>query len=132
MIAIAEGIYREAPLPTLIGGRHRTTGRIVFPCPDDGDQWESVDLPREGTLWSWTIQRFRPKTPPYIGPEQFEPFALGYVELPGAVIVESRLHDVDFEKLHIGMPMKLVLVPFTTDANGEDISLYAFAPSSGD
>lgn len=128
MIAIAKGIYREGPPPTLVGGQCRTTGRIVFPCPDDESRWLPVDLPREGTLWSWTVQRFRPKTPPYGGPEIFTPFALGYIELPGATIVESRLHDVVFDRLHIGMPMKLVVVPFTTDANGEEISLYAFAP----
>jgi len=126
--AIAEGLFRAAPEPTLIGGRDRASGRQVFPCPTDRERWEPVDLPRRGTLWSWTIQRFRPKSPPYTGPEDFAPFALGYVELPGATIVESRLVDVDFDALRIGMAMELRLVPFTRNAQGDDILLYAFAP----
>ena len=126
--AIAEGLFRATPQPTLIGGRDRATGRQVFPCPADPDRWEPVDLPRRGTLWSWTVQRFRPKSPPYTGPEAFETFALGYIELPGATIVESRLTDVDFDALRIGMEMELRLIPFTRDAQGNDILIYAFAP----
>ncbi|TNE42697.1 MAG: DNA-binding protein [Sphingomonadales bacterium] len=126
--AIADGLFRALPEPTLIGGRNRETGRIVFPCPADRDRWEAVDLPRRGTLWSWTVQRYRPKTPPYVGPEDFAPFALGYVELPGATIVESRLVDVNFDALKIGMEMQITLVPFATDDQGNTIMLYAFTP----
>lgn len=79
-------------------------------------------------MWSWTVQRFRPKTPPYKGPEEFEPFAIGYVELPGATIVESRLADVAFDDLRIGMPMKLTAVPFTTDDEGRQVMTFAFIP----
>ena len=56
-------------------------------------------LARRGTLWSWTIQRFRPKSPPYTGPEEFEPYGVGYVELPGEVRVEARLTESDPSKL---------------------------------
>lgn len=126
--AIGEGLFRETPEPTLIGGRHRETGRIAFPCPDDGARWEAVDLPRRGTLWSWTVQRFRPKSPPYTGPEEFTPFAIGYVELPGATIVETQLTGVDFDRLTIGMAMELTTIAFSTDANGNEVRLYAFTP----
>lgn len=118
------------PEPTLIGGRNRDTGRIVFPCPDDAARWEPIDLPRRGTLWSWTVQRFRPKSPPYIGPEDFAPFAIGYVELPGATIVESRIVDADFAELTIGMAMDLTTMSFATTADGEAIRLYAFTPAT--
>lgn len=128
--AIAQGLFRETPEPTLIGGRNRDTGRIVFPCPDDGARWEPIDLPRRGTLWSWTIQRFRPKSPPYIGPEDFAPFAIGYIELPGATIVESRIVDADFAELTIGMAMDLTTMSFATTADGEAIRLYAFTPAT--
>jgi len=42
-----------------------------------------VELPPSGTLWSYTVQRFRPKSPPYRGPEPFEPYALGYIHPTG-------------------------------------------------
>ncbi|KFL47269.1 putative nucleic-acid-binding protein [Sphingobium sp. ba1] len=126
--AIAQGLFRETPEPTLIGGRNRDTGRIVFPCPDDAARWEPIDLPRRGTLWSWTVQRFRPKSPPYIGPEAFTPFAIGYVELPGATIVETQIVGADFDSLTIGMAMDLVTTDFAIATNGDAIRLYAFTP----
>lgn len=120
---IAAGLWTDEAEPRLIGGRHRATGRIVFPMPEGGaaEDYEAVPLARRGTLWSWTIQGFRPKSPPYDGPEEFTPFALGYVELPGEVIVESRLTRMD--NLKIGMPLELVIVPF--DATR---STFAFRP----
>lgn len=85
-------------------------------------------LPPRGRIWSWTIQRFRPNTPPYIGPAHFEPFAIGYVELPGAVIVEARLVGIAFDAIRIGMEVETVIVPFATDAAGHDVLTYAFTP----
>lgn len=128
MIDIAEGLFVADPQPTLIGGHHRETGRIVFPCPVGNADYAPVLLPRRGTLWSWTVQRFRPKSPPYAGPEAFTPFALGYVELPGTVIVEAPFTDVAFDALRIGMEMETVLVPLNEDAQGRTIRSFAFAP----
>ena len=44
-------------------------------------------------------------------PEDFEPYGVGYVELPGEVRVEGRLTEADPARLRIGMAMELVLVP---------------------
>ncbi|MES1986116.1 MAG: OB-fold domain-containing protein [Pseudomonadota bacterium] len=127
-IAIAEGLFTDGDAPCLIGGRDRETGRILFPCPSDATRFEAVTLPRNGTLWSWTVQRYRPKSPPYAGPEAFEPFAIGYVELPDAVIVEAPLTGVAFDAIAIGMPMQTVLKPLNSDAHGNTIMTFAFAP----
>ena len=53
----------------------------------------TILLSTEGSLWSWTVQRFPPASPPFPSSdgEPFEPFTLGYVELPGEVRVISRL-----------------------------------------
>jgi uncharacterized OB-fold protein len=117
----------HAPL-RLLGGRHRHSGKIVFPLPDD-PAYESIELPSRGELWSFTIQRFAPKSPPYRGAGAFLPFAVGYVELPGALIVESRLTDVDFERLHVGMPMQLTTVQIGA-AGADAREAYAFRPSA--
>ncbi len=115
----------------LIASRDRETGRIIFPPRAENDaRYERVTLPRRGRLWSWTIQRFRPKSPPYAGPEAFEPYAVGYVELDGALIVETRLADVTFDCLTIGMAMQLVPLAFTT-ADGTVRTSFAFAPTEG-
>lgn len=100
----------------------------MFPCPADAERYEAVPLPRRGRVWSWTIQRFRPKSPPYVGPEAFEPFAVGYIELPDAVIVEARLVNVAFDAIRIGMEVETVLLPFATDAAGHSLVTYAFQP----
>lgn len=120
---IAENLWTNEAEPALIGGR-LPSGKIVFPYPS-GDAAEGVEpwrLSRKGTLWSWTRQDFQPKEP-YEGPEPFQPYLLGYVELPGEVIVETRIVDCVLEDLRLGMPMEFVVAPF--DATR---STYAFRP----
>lgn len=126
MHAIAEGLFTSDASPRLIGGRDRATGRIVFPCPD-GDTHDPFTLAEEGTLWSFTVQRFRPKSPPYIGPEAFAPWIVAYVELPGQVIVEARLVDVPFDAVKIGMPVRFKAVPLDPD-KADSALIPAFIP----
>lgn len=129
MRPIAAGLFTEEQPPRLIGGRELATGRIVFPCPEN-DRFEAVPLQREGTLWSYTIQRFRPKSPPYAGPEAFRPWALGYVELPGETIVEARIEGIEFDEIEIGM--KLRLAPVKLDPDSDDsVAIPAFEPVGG-
>lgn len=129
---IADGLLTDEDAPRLIGGRDRESGRIVFPMPTSGDadRFDAVPLAREGTIWSWTVQRFAPKSPPYIGPTPFEPFALAYVELPGQVIVESRLTDIPFDTLACGMPVRLTTIPFATAPDGATLTTFAFGPAT--
>lgn len=127
MHVIAQGLITEDNPPHLIGGRERDTGRVVFPYPT-GDRYEQVALSRTGTLWSYTIQRYRPKSPPYKGPEAFRPWAVAYVELPGEVIVESRLTDIAFEDIRIGMPLELTMIPLDPDA-ADPVMIPAFRPA---
>lgn len=125
---IAEGLFTDENPPRLIGGRDRASGRIVFPCPDN-DRFEPVPLAREGTLWSYTVQRFRPKSPPYKGPDAFRPFPVAYVELPGQTIVEARLTEVEFDAIEIGMDLELCPIPLDPEFPGKDI-IPAFRPRS--
>lgn len=128
--AIAEGLFTDETPPRLIGGRDRASGRVVFPCPEGangGGRFEPVPLGRTGTLWSWTVQRYRPKSPPYAGPEAFKPWAVGYVELPGETIVEARVVNVDFAAIRIGMALELAPVPLDPDAP-DALMVPAFQP----
>lgn len=128
---IADRVFDLRPdgEPVLLAGRDRNDGRLVFPAPADLERFDRVELPDRGTLWSFTIQRFRPKSPPYAGPEAFQPYAVGYVALADAIIVESRLVDIAFDDLRIGMAMRLVLEPFVL-GTGETHLTYAFAPEA--
>jgi uncharacterized OB-fold protein len=127
---VTERLIAESPDgPRLLAGRRRD-GRWVFPFPQgpDGDSLELAELPARGTLWSFTVQRFQPKSPFIPAAAEFMPYAVGYVELPGALIVEGRLAVDDFSELRIGMQMQVTVQPVFFDANGEPIHTYAFAP----
>ena len=115
MRPIADGLFTDETPPRLIGGRNRATGRIVFPCPS-GAEYEPYPLKREGTLWSFTIQRYRPKSPPYAGPEAFKPWPVAYIALEGETMVEARLTNVDFDDIAIGMKLEMVPVPLDPEA----------------
>lgn len=134
---MAEGLFTwPSDEPQLIGSHFPESGVTVFPqataCPKTASRVvEQVLLPRRGTLWSWTIQGFPPKNPPYIGtesPKDFKPYGVGYVQLADEVIVEARLTVNDPAELTIGMEMELVVVPFTIDSEGLEVLTYAFAP----
>jgi uncharacterized protein len=120
---IASGLWSDEAQPHLLAGQS-ADGRIFFPIPegDSGKNLEVIKLSRTGTLWSFTRQDFKPK-PPYDGPEEFNPFLLGYVELPGEIIVESYIIDTTLEELKIGMALEFVITPFD-----EKRSTYAFRP----
>ena len=120
---IALDLWTEEDEPRLIGGK-RSDGKIIFPFPQ-GDAARDVEpygLSRTGTLWSWTRQDFKPKEP-YTGPDVFVPYLVGYVELPGEVIVETRIVGAELEDLKLGMTMEFVVAPFD-----DNRSTYAFQP----
>lgn len=75
-------------------------------CPRCGGPADPVVLQGAGTLWTWTVQRYAPKSPPYQPPPGgFEPFALGYVELADGVRVAAVLEVDDLDDIRIGMPL---------------------------
>lgn len=131
-IPIADGLFTwPSAEPRLIGARCGACDQVTFPrcasCPRcGGPDVADVLLARRGTLWTFTTQEFTPKAP-YIGPDAS--YAVGYVELPGECMVESRLvvPDGDAHALAIGDEMELVVVPLTSDA-GSEIVAPAFRP----
>jgi len=90
---------------SLTGSRCRHCGTVAFPvargCQSCGHRsTETLELSRTGTVWGFTVQRFAPKSPPYVVPDGgFVPFAVGYVELPEGVKVEAVLDCTDFAEL---------------------------------
>jgi len=139
-VPVEEGVFTwPSDQPKLIGSRCATCGTHTFPTQTGcarcaGSDMETVELSSRGTLWTWTVQGFAPKAPPYLGdddPATFQPFGVGYVELPGQVKVETRLTEADPAKLQIGMEMELCLVPLNTDEQGNEIVTFAFRPVAG-
>ncbi len=134
---VAEGIFTwPAEEPQLIGSRCTACGIVTFPAQDScprcaATAMEEQLLARRGRLWAWTTQNFPPPSPPYAGPtgDAFEAYGVGYVELPGEVKVETRLTEADPDELAAGMEMELVVVPFRTDDEGNEVMTFAFRPA---
>jgi len=135
-VPIAEGLFSwPSPQPALLGSRCRNCGTATFPVAKScmacsSQDMETIELPSRGTLWTWTVQQFMPKSPYNSGetPETFKPYGVGYVELPGGVRVEGRLTENDPEKLQIGMEMEVVFEPYRTEENGDEVISFFFKP----
>jgi uncharacterized protein len=120
--------------PHLLGAQCDECAAITFPyqasCPRCGAlEMAQHELPRRGTLYSWTTQDFLPKEPYASGetPETFVPFGVGLVQLGDEVKVEARLTESDPEKLRFGMDVELVVIPFRVDGDTEVVT-FAFRP----
>jgi uncharacterized OB-fold protein len=136
---IAEGLFTwPDDDPSLIGGCCLSCGAYTFParagCPNCGATTvETRMLKRTGTLWTWTTQGFVPKAPftgTFFATDPFEPWFVGLIELPGQLRLESILVGCSQQTLRIGMPMRLVLMPFRSAGPGDEIVTFAFTPTT--
>lgn len=136
-LPVTDGLFTWPPSESeplrLIGSECTACGLVSFPSASDcvrcaSDESKIRLLADRGTLWTYTTQNFRPPSPPYDGPETFEPYAVGYVELAGELLVEARLTEPDPEKLRIGQDMLLTLVPYAVRDDGTEVMTFAFAP----
>ncbi|MCL7379938.1 Zn-ribbon domain-containing OB-fold protein [Streptomyces sp. 35G-GA-8] len=98
------------PAAGLPGSRCSGCSVAVYPadeaCPRCGGPASPAALAGGGALWTWTVQRYAPKSPPYQAPSGgFVPFALGYVELTEGVRVAAVLDVDDLDEIRIGMPL---------------------------
>ena len=128
---IAENLFTE-DMSALVGARNTRTGQIFFPLPlNPADHIEPIALASRGTVWTYTVQRFPPKTP-YAGPadpENFQPYVVAYVDLPGHAMVEARLTGVEPEDVEIGMEVELTAIPLDPRAPADEQRLiHAFQP----
>jgi len=118
--------------PQLIGSQCGDCGATTFPvqqrCPRcSGGSMSELLLPRRGSLVAWTTQGFPPGAP-FAGPtgKDFVPFGVGLVQLGDVIRVEGRLTENDPAKIRFGQEVELIMVPFATDGEGNEIVTFAF------
>ena len=115
----------------LLGSKCQNCGEVSIGtnavCLNCGsDQIEAIELSAEGQLWTYTVIRHKPPGD-YLGPDPFEPFALGLVELPDGVRIMSPIEG-DVESLQIGA--KLRLTPWILQSgDGQAYRAFRFAPA---
>lgn len=139
-VPIADGMLALTAerAPRLLASRCESCAALVFPvasgCPRCGStDLTTTELSPRGTLWTWTSQEFRPVSPPYAGAEDFTPYYAGFVEVPEGLCVETRLTGYAAgRKPRIGEEVSLVALPFTTDGDGNEVVVPAFAPTPAD
>lgn len=106
----------ERVKPVLEGSRCRVCGTVGYPASAICARCarptaDPLPLSDEGVVWAYTVQRFPPKSPPYVVPaEGFTPYAVGYVELPEGIRIEAILDCVDDFAALDRAPVRLVAV----------------------
>ncbi len=118
--------------PRLIGSRCPQCGEIFFPkkevefcihCQNMG--LEEIILSSRGKIYSFTVVMQRP--PVYYQGEV--PYAIGYVELPEGIRLETLFSAPDLESLKIGMDVELRIEKLCIDEKGNEIITYKFKPT---
>lgn len=134
-----EGWFTTHDEPALIGSRCTSCRTVFFPptagfCRNPvcaGEEFESTELSRRGTVWSYTDARYQPP-PPYIPvTDPFEPFALAAVELPdGLVVLGQVASGFGVADLQVGAEVELVVEPLHSDESGER-TIWRWKPTGG-
>jgi uncharacterized OB-fold protein len=127
---ILDGIFETGSSPSLLGGYCPACERKFFPapavCPQCLMPVESVQLSREGKIYSFTIIRIKP---PFGLPQ---PYAVGYVDLEGDNLRIIGLLDPEkIDRLSVGKPVTVSVAPMGVDRCGEPCLRYFFTTKEG-
>lgn len=128
--SVLEGWFTTGETPHLLGTRCAACGSYYFPRQDEycrnpaceSTQFETVELSRTGTLWSFTNACYTPPAP-YIAAEPFVPYAIAAVELEREkmIVLGQVVEGVGVEALKAGLAMELVVetIPDHTAPEGK-------------
>jgi len=127
---VLEGLFTLGAQPALIGSRCTACGTYAFPAQKgfcrnphcEGETFESVELSRAGTVWSFTNACYQPPEP-YIAADPFVPYAIAAVELAKEkmVVLGQVAEGYGVADLRAGMAMELVLetIPDAVEPEGK-------------
>ena len=110
--------------PRIIASRCKKCGTVSFPkapfcqnpdCEKVRDNVEVIELSKEGTLYSYTVQNYQPPLP--FRYEPFEPFPLGMVDFPEGIRIWGIITRK--ENLKSGMKMRTTAGKIFEDEENE-------------
>lgn len=133
---VADGLFDlEEGAPRLIGTRCTSCGTLYFPqapsCRNPQCREKAIEragLPTHGVLLSYTVQRYRP--PPLFCIDDWQPYAIGLVDLGDGVEVMGMLSGFPLDAIAIGTRVRLVAQLLYRDAERGPVLTYAFAPEA--
>jgi len=115
----------------LLGSKCPSCGELFFPRRDDGicvrcqhEELENIEFGTQGRIMTFTSVMLPPAGGYYHGPV---PFNFGLIDLDDGVRVESQIGGA-FEKLKVGMKVKLVIETLYVDEEGNEVQAYLFQP----
>ena len=121
----------DANEPRLIGRRCQACGTYYFPkvvsyCKNpgcDSEQFDEVELSREGTIWSYTNACYKPPEP-FIASDPFEPYAIAAVELAEEqmIILGQVASGFAVEQMQVGQRAVLVLETLHQDGDVDKVT----------
>ncbi len=124
MRTAVEGWFTTGPEPRLLGSQCTTCGTVSFPptpadqrgfCRNptcDGEEFETAELSRRGTVWSYTDAQYQPPAPYVARTDPYQPFALAAVELAEGITVLGQVADgYAVRDLRVGAEVELVVEP---------------------
>lgn len=142
---LVEGWFTTGDEPRLLASRCTTCSNVVFPpvssdagaaafyCRNpacDGEEHDSVELSRRGTVWSYTDAQYQPPAPYVPASDPYQPFALAAVELPEGLVVLGQVADgYGVADLSVGAQVELVVETLHADETGERTT-YRWKPVS--
>jgi uncharacterized OB-fold protein len=56
------------------------------------------------------------------------PYAIGFVELPEGIRIETLFTGCDIEDVHVGMAVEMVIEKLHDDEAGKEVVAYKFRP----
>ena len=117
--------------PQLIGSQCNKCGEFFFPLKENGlcsncqsTDMREVKLSSRGKIYSYSVIMQRP--PVYYKGEV--PYAIGFVELPEGVRVETLFTGCNLEDLKVGVEAEMLIERLHEDEEGNEIITYKFKP----
>jgi uncharacterized OB-fold protein len=129
----------EDGAPALLGSRCEGCGTFAFPAekafcrnPDCvSTAFETVELSRRGTIWSYTDARYQPP-PPYVAADPYVPFCLAAVELADEklVVMGQVVGGVTVDDLHVGDEVEVIVDTLYAE-DDQEFMVWKWRPVAG-
>jgi uncharacterized OB-fold protein len=117
----------------LVGHTCSDCGELFFPKKENGicthchsKNLKDISLSTRGKVHTSTVVEMRPPGGYYRGEV---PYAIGFVELPEGIRVETLFTDCDPEEIAVGMEVEMTIDVLHEDDEGNEILAYKFRPA---
>ena len=130
-VPVREGLWTSDEKPQLVGSQCHNCGEVFFPKRQDvlcsycqSSSFKEINLSPRGKIYSYAVVMQRP--PVYYQAEV--PYAIGFVELPEGIRVETLLTGCKLEDLRVGMEVEMLIDKLHTEEDGTEVYCYKFKP----